>query len=108
MLSHASTNRQITDDIFRNAGFEPMILMETNSTASLPTLVEASLCCAIVPRYYADEKNPKIGCFVLPNHPTWDLCITYRKGAYLTDAAKDFIAMVRAYWAEHLAPVQTN
>ena len=40
--------------------------------------------------------------------PTWDLCITYRKGAYLTDAAKDFIAMVRAYWAEHLAPVQTN
>ncbi|MDO5833156.1 MAG: hypothetical protein Q4Q21_00995 [Lachnospiraceae bacterium] len=45
---------------------------------------------------------------MLPNHPTWDLCITYRKGAYLTDAAKDFIAMVRAYWAEHLAPVQTN
>lgn len=54
------------------------------------------------------KKNPKIGCFVLPNHPTWDLCITYRKGAYLTDAAKDFIAMVRAYWAEHLAPVQIN
>ncbi|MDD6519854.1 MAG: hypothetical protein PUF24_06715 [Oribacterium sp.] len=68
----------------------------------------AYLCCAIVPRYYTDEKNPKIGCFVLPNHPTWDLCITYRKGAYLTDAAKDFIAMVRAYWTEHLAPVQTN
>ena len=108
VLSHASTTRQITDDIFRNAGFEPTILMETNSTASLPTLVEADLCCAIVPRYYADEKNPRIGCFVLPNHPTWDLCITYRKGAYLTDAAKDFIAMVKDYWAEHLAPVQTN
>lgn len=108
VLSHASTTHQITDDIFRNAGFEPTILMETNSTASLPTLVEADLCCAIVPRYYADENNPRIGCFVLPNHPTWDLCITYRKGAYLTDAAKDFIAMVKDYWAEHLAPVQNN
>ena len=39
------------------------------------------------------EKNPRIGCFVLPNHPTWALCIPYRNGAYLTDAAKDFITM---------------
>ena len=62
VLSHASTNRKVSDDIFQNAGFEPTIMMETNSTASLPPLVEAGLCCAIVPRYYADEKNPSVCC----------------------------------------------
>ena len=91
------------DNLCSRFGINP-----SRSAQQIPIAAVRDLCCAIVPRYYVAEKNPRIGCFVLPNHPTWDLCITYRKGAYLTDATKDFIAMVKDYWAEHLAPVQTN
>lgn len=108
LLSAASTNRQIIDDIFAGAGFEPNILMETNTTGSIPPLVAANLCCAIVPRYYADISNPRIATYVLPNHPYWDLCVTSRKGAYITDAGMEFIRLVQDYWDRNLIKIQTN
>jgi len=108
LISKKSSNRQIIDDVFNRNGFIPNILMETNSTASIPSLVETALCCAIIPRYYADTKNPNYRCFVLPSHPTWDLCIASRKGSYLTDASKEFIRLTREYWSKHLIAPQTN
>lgn len=109
LMFNESTIRQIEDSIFEEAGFQPRILMETSSTASIPSLVEAALCCSITPRYYVDPaKNNKIGCFVLPEHPSWDLCVTYRKGSYLTDAGREFIRLAKEYWQKHLIPVQTN
>lgn len=108
VMSQKSSNRQIIDDIFSRNGFMPNILMETNNTASIPQLVETSLCCAIVPRYYVDPHNKNYRCFVLPSHPTWDLCIASRKGSYLTDAEKEFIRLVKGYWESHLIAPQTN
>ncbi|MCR5007676.1 MAG: LysR family transcriptional regulator [Oribacterium sp.] len=108
LMSSKSSNRQIVDDIFSRNGFIPSILMETNNTASIPSLVETSLCCAIIPRYYADQDNVNYRCFALPSHPSWDLCVATRKGSYLTDAEKEFIKLAKGYWKEHLIPIQTN
>ncbi|SFG77532.1 LysR family transcriptional regulator [Oribacterium sp. WCC10] len=108
LMSSQSSNRQIIDDIFSRNGFIPSILMETNHTASIPSLVETSLCCAIIPRFYIDPHNKHYKCFALPSHPSWDLCIATRKGSYLTDAEKEFIKLAKNYWNEHLIPVQTN
>ncbi len=103
-----STNRKAVDEIFRQANFTPNILMETSSTSSILSLVGSYLCCGVVPSYYIDESDNRIGCFVLPEHPTWDLCIIYRRNSYLTDAEREFIRLSEAYWKTYLRPVQTN
>ena len=108
LMSSKSSNRQIVDDIFSRSGFIPSIMMETNNTASITSLVETLLCCAIIPRYYADTESDKYKCFALPSHPSWDLCIATRKGSYLTDAEKEFIKLSKQYWKEHLIPIQSN
>lgn len=66
---------------FQQAGFKPDILLETSSTPSIVAMVRSALCCGILPRYYVDPADSRISCFVLPDHPAWDLCISYRKTA---------------------------
>lgn len=108
LISPPSTNRQIIDDIFEKTGFDPMILMEINNSASIPGLVASGLCCSIIPRYYVDIQNPNYCCFVLPSHPTWDICVVSRHGSYLTDAGKEFIHLAKNYCDQILTPVQKD
>lgn len=69
---------------FQQAGFKPDILLETSSAPSIVAMVRSALCCGILPRYYVDPADSRISCFVLPDHPAWDLCISYRKNSYLS------------------------
>ncbi len=103
-----STMRDTCDKIFEDAGIIPHIIMETSSTASIVSMVASMLCCSIVPRYYVEPDNPKVASYVLPEHPSWDLCISYRKKTYLTDAAKEYIRLARRYWSKVLTPVQED
>ena len=98
------TNRQICDAIFQKAGFTPNLLMEPSSTPSLVALVRSTLCCSILPRFYADPSDPQLACFALPDHPAWDLCICYRKNSYLSKGAKEFIRLAKEYWDQYLIP----
>ncbi len=107
MYKH-STMRDTCDQIFENAGILPHVIMETSSTASLVSMVGSMLCCSIVPRYYVGTDHSKVAAFILPEHPSWDLCISYRKKAYLTDAAKEYIRLAKRYWGETLTPVQED
>ena len=56
-MNKRSTNRDVIDEIFKNAGFEPKILFETTYTSSIVRAVEFNLCCAVVPHYYAKPEN---------------------------------------------------
>lgn len=103
-----STIRLLQNEIFERSGIEPNILMEVSTTSSIPEFVTNALCCSIIPRYYVHPDENHIGCFVLPNHPSWDLCVTYRRGSYLSDAGREFIRLAREYWKKHLIPIQTN
>lgn len=108
LMYKTSTNRQICDEIFQQAGFKPDILLETSSTPSIVAMVQSALCCGILPRYYVDPADSRISCFVLPDHPAWDLCISYRKNSYLSRGAREFIRLAQEYWDRHLVPPQMD
>lgn len=108
LMFSKSTIRQLQNEIFENAGITPNLLMEVSTTSSISEFVSNALCCSIIPRYYVHPDENRVGCFVLPGHPSWDLCVTYRRGAYLSDAGREFIRLAGEYWKSLLIPVQTN
>lgn len=99
LMYKESTIRAITDEIFRKSGFTPNVLFETASNNTVLSMIEANLCCGVVPEYYVRRLPKGISCFAFPTHPSWDIVANYRKNGYLSEAAKYFIELVRAFWA---------
>ena len=98
LMYKESTIRAITDEIFRKSGFTPNVLFETASNNTVLSMIEANLCCGVVPEYYVRRLPKGISCFAFPTHPTWDIVANYRKNGYLSEAAKYFIELVRNFW----------
>ncbi len=98
LMYKESTIRQLVDDIFREAGFQPNVLFETANTNTILTMIQANMCCGIIPHYYLRDGHKGITCFSLPSHPTWDVVAAYRKNSYLTHAARYFIELAKKYW----------
>ena len=101
-MNKRSTNRDVIDEIFKNAGFEPKILFETTYTSSIVRAVEFNLCCAVVPHYYAKPENKKLSYFRLKDYPSWDVAISYKKDSYLSKPAKAFIELVKKYYSDKM------
>lgn len=97
-----STLREITDDIFRKAGFAPHVLFETSSNATIATMVSSELCCGLIPEYYLKGCEERIRSFPLPENPTWDIMACCHKKRYLSKAARDFISLAEEFWVENL------
>ncbi len=98
LMYKESTIRAITDEIFRKSGFTPNVLFETASNNTVLSMIEANLCCGVVPEYYVRRLPKGISCFAFPTHPSWDIAANYRKNGYLSEAAKHFIELVRNFW----------
>ena len=98
LMYKESTIRAITDEIFRKSGFTPNVLFETASYNTVLSMIEANLCCGVVPEYYVRRLPKGISCFAFPTHPSWDIVANYRKNGYLSEAAKYFIELVRNFW----------
>ncbi len=98
LMYRESTIRQLVDQLFKEAGFEPNVLFETASTSTILTMIQADLCCGLIPSYYLRKQLNGISCFSLPSHPTWNVAVSYRKGSYLTHAADYFIELAKEYW----------
>ena len=98
LMYKESTIRAITDEIFRKSGFTPNVLFETASNNTVLSMIEANLCCGVVPEYYVRRLPKGISCFAFPTHPSWDIVANYRKNGYLSEAAKYFIELVRNFW----------
>ena len=93
-----STVRSIVDELFAQAGFVPHILFETASNSTIVAMVQSRQCCGIVPYYYVRSHPEGVTCFSLSTHPTWEIVASYRKHAYLSDAAKEFIRLAGEFW----------
>ena len=79
LMYKESTIRAITDEIFRKSGFTLNVLFETASNNTVLSMIEANLCCGVVPEYYV-RRLPK-GSAVLhfqPTHPGTSWPITAR------------------------------
>ncbi|HHF7368088.1 TPA: LysR family transcriptional regulator [Legionella bozemanae] len=84
-------------DAGRRAGFEPKVVAQTSQIDFMVELVAAGLGVAFLPRMIAHERlNPQV-CFSLleGDEFQWDMAMTWRRDAYLSDAAKAWLALVR-------------
>ncbi|MCC8127592.1 MAG: LysR family transcriptional regulator [Clostridiales bacterium] len=98
LMYQESTIRQLVDGIFAQAGFRPQVLFETANTPTILSMIRNHLCCGIIPEHYIDPHDNGIIYFSLPSHPSWDLVISSRKGAYLSKAARYFIRLSTELW----------
>lgn len=104
LMDKSSTLRSSCDLLFIKAGFVPNILFETNNTSGISTMVESTLCCGIIPRYYTLGLEEKVACFSLPDRPCWNIAISCQKHGYLNSGAKEYIRLAREYW-DNSAPL---
>ncbi len=100
LMDKRSTMRTMINKIFSDAGFEPQILFETGNNHTILSMIQANLCCGILTYYYAKEVPKEITCFRLPSRPTWDFTASYKKGRYLSDAARCFIDLIKQQWGD--------
>lgn len=99
LMYKESTVRILTDQLFSNNGFSPKVLFETASNQTVLSMIRAHLCLGIIPEHYVRQNPPGVRFLQLPDHPTWTVSACYRKDAYLTNAARVFIQLVKEYWA---------
>ena len=104
LMDKTSTLRSSCDLLFEKAGFAPNILFETNNTSCIAAMVQSTLCCGIIPRYYTLGLTEGVACFSLPERPSWEIVISCQKNAYLNSGAREFIRLAREYW-ENSAPL---
>ncbi len=100
VMDKQSTMRTLIDTIFSNAGIQPQILFETGNNHTLLSMLQANLCCGILAYYYVKNIPPGITCFHLPDHPSWKFVASYKKGRYLSNAARGFIDLMKGQWSE--------
>lgn len=61
-------------------------------------MIQSNLCCGLLPAYYVQDDPDGITCFRLPSRPVWEVAASYRKGSYLTQAARYFIELTKELW----------
>lgn len=99
LMDKNSTMRKLVDRTFEEAGFAPNLLFETKNHSTIITMVRANICCSLVPYHYIRNGHDGISCFALTSHPTWDVVASYKKGGYLSHAARCFIELAKNFWS---------
>lgn len=100
-MDRSSTMRTIIDNLFKEAGFSPKVLLETGNNHTILSMIELNLCCGIMPYYYVKDLSPSsFTCFHLPSRPTWSFVASYKRGSYLSKPAKNFIQLMKEKWGD--------
>ena len=97
-----STLREMTDQIFKKAGFTPHVLFETSNNATIATMIHAEMCCGLIPEYYARNSPYGIRYFTLPDNPAWNIMACCHKNRYISKSTRDFIALAEEFWKKEL------
>lgn len=99
LMYQTSTIRELVDELFRDAGFHPRVLFETSNAGTIVTMIQARMCCGLLPAYYVDHSCDDYCCFALPRHPHWEITAAYKKKRYLNKAAREMISLAASYWS---------
>lgn len=92
-----STMRQIIDRVLKEADYHPYVLFESASIRALLTMVKNNMACTIVSAGYYKYQD-KIAYYRIPGDPYWEMCITYKKGAYLNKAMLYYKDLIHEYF----------
>lgn len=81
----------------RKAGFEPHVVARSSQIDFMFELVGAGLGVAFLPRLIATQRRSDMVRGVLVEEPdtAWSFAMAWRRGAYLSEAAKAWLALVR-------------
>lgn len=102
LMHRESTIFEHVELIFRQAGIIPNILFETSRANTIIDMVAAGMCCGIIPDHDNLAHRDEIAFFSLPDHPTWKIMASYKKGSYLSKPARRFIELADEYWKHSL------
>ena len=85
----------------RRAGIEPQVVARSSQIDFMIELVGADLGVAFLPRMIADQRRSASIRHVLLQEPDteWAMAMAWRRGAYLSAAAKAWLAVVREVYA---------
>ena len=89
--------RDIIDKAFMNAGFEPRVLFETDSSQTKFQMAAKQIAPSFFPESYVTSNAPLV-YFTFEPDSEWFLSIAYRKGFYLTKPEKSLIQMIKRYY----------
>jgi DNA-binding transcriptional LysR family regulator len=80
------------------AGFQPTIIYESSQWDLIREMVATNLGVSLLPRTISEEVDPSI-IRVVPIHPSipWNISIIWRKGRYLSFAAREWIQFTCRY-----------
>lgn len=111
MMYKQSTMYDLIDRIFRESGFQPTVLFNTQRSLTALKMVSANICCTIAPSFFAMEgfhqQLPGISFFSMPSHPVWQVSACHKQGAYLTESARYLLQLAQDYWG-HLPAIPEN
>lgn len=102
LMHRESTIFEHVELIFRQAGIIPNILFETSRANTIIDIVVAGMCCGIIPDHDSLLHRDEIAFFSLPDHPSWKIMASYKKGSYLSKPARRFIELAIEYWKNSL------
>ena len=90
----------------RRRGFEPAIVTRSSQIDFMVKLVGAGLGIAFLPRMIAEQRRHPSVRLVLLAEPetTWNLAMIWRRGGYLSHAAKAWLAVVRERYTKDRMP----
>jgi DNA-binding transcriptional LysR family regulator len=94
---------KIATFLCEQAGFSPRIILESESIEAAHALVTAGMGITFVPEtlttFHKTSAHP-LYCSLDKLRPTRDLVIAYRKGRYLSVAAREFITNTKAIFSK--------
>jgi DNA-binding transcriptional LysR family regulator len=93
---------KIATFLCEQSGFSPRIILESESIEAAHALVTAGMGITFVPdtlTLFRQAPPYPIYCSLEQSRPTRDLVVAYRKGRYLSVAAKEFIANTKAIFS---------
>ncbi|MFM9279368.1 LysR family transcriptional regulator [Paenibacillus jiagnxiensis] len=99
VMQTGSTLREIFNHLINEENISPHILLETRSCHTLFEMVAQGICCSVFPITYA-KPSSAISYFSIRQNPVWEVTASYKKDSYLSNAAKELIAIATDYWLE--------
>ncbi|WP_442603912.1 LysR family transcriptional regulator [Paenibacillus sp. KN14-4R] len=90
--------RQFTRELCQDSGFTPTIVFESSNIETVQSLVAAGMGIAFVPYMVTKRASTELAPVHLPlaERPVRTLVLAYRKGRYLSNAAKAFIETMKS------------
>ncbi|TVY02917.1 LysR family transcriptional regulator [Paenibacillus cremeus] len=107
VMQQGSTLREIYDRLLEDEGIAPPILLETRSCQTLFDMVSEQICCSVIPISYA-RPRPNVSYFSLLQQPVWEIAVSYKKGSYLSQAAKEMIEICTEFWLQKMSNLNGN